>query len=110
MEVLRQNIKTHQTGEFVKNEAALLKKYTPEIPVTTNFTARYYALDYTKLKESVDVISWDKYPEWCVEDNVSVAMTTAMNYTSAAAGIAASRKGAAPSIPVLDEVEHFLKR
>ena len=71
---------THQTGEFVKNEAAPLKKYTPEIPVTTNFTARYYALDYTKLKETVDVISWDNYPEWCVEDNVSVAMTTAMNH------------------------------
>lgn len=34
----------------------------------------------------------------------------AMNYASAAAGIAASRKGAAPSIPVLNEVEHFLKR
>ena len=34
----------------------------------------------------------------------------AMNYASAAAGIVASRKGAAPSVPVLDEVEHFLKR
>lgn len=71
---------TYQTGEFVKNEAKPLKKYCPDIPVTTNFTARYYGLDYTKLKDAVDVISWDNYPEWCVEDNVETAMTTAMNH------------------------------
>ncbi len=34
----------------------------------------------------------------------------AMNYASAAAGLAASRKGAAPSIPALKEVEQFIKK
>lgn len=71
---------TYQTGEFVKNEIKPLKRITPTVPTTTNFTARYYGLDYTKLRDNFDVISWDNYPEWCVEDDVEVAMTTAMNH------------------------------
>lgn len=55
---------THQTAEFMKNEIDAVKEYTPDIPVTTNFMGPYQPLDYNYMKNYVDVISWDSYPEW----------------------------------------------
>ena len=50
--------------DFMKHEIAVLKKVTPEIPVTTNFMELYYGLDYRKLAKDLDVISWDSYPRF----------------------------------------------
>ncbi len=55
---------TYQTMDFIKNEAAPLKKITPDIPVTANFMQFYDGLDYSKMKDVVDFISWDSYPLW----------------------------------------------
>lgn len=55
---------TYQTGDFIDNEIAPLREITPNIPVTTNFMWVYDGLDYFKLKDKVDVVSWDNYPEW----------------------------------------------
>lgn len=43
-------------------EYAAVKKYTPNIPVTTNFMEFYKALDYQKWAKYLDFISWDSYP------------------------------------------------
>ena len=48
----------------MKNEIDAVKEYTPDIPVTTNFMGPYQPLDYNYMKNYVDVISWDSYPEW----------------------------------------------
>lgn len=55
---------TYQTMDFIKNEVAPLKEITPHIPVTTNFMQFYAELDYSKMKDVVDFVSWDSYPLW----------------------------------------------
>ncbi|MDB5079964.1 MAG: beta-galactosidase [Chloroflexi bacterium] len=39
-----------------------IKKYTPDIPVTTNLMGAYKPLDYFKWANYLDVVSWDNYP------------------------------------------------
>lgn len=74
---------TEQTGEFMENEIAPLREITPHIPITTNFMGFYDGLDYFKLRDLVDVVSWDNYPEWhhngCIEAAQLAAMTHDMN-------------------------------
>ncbi|GAA0404475.1 beta-galactosidase [Paenibacillus motobuensis] len=49
-----------------------IKKYTQDIPVTTNMMGLYPELDYFKWAEYLDVISWDNYP----------ALDTPVSYTA----------------------------
>lgn len=55
---------TDQTGDFFENEIAPLKKITPDIPVTANLMGTYTGLNYQKLAQKMDVVSWDSYPMW----------------------------------------------
>ena len=45
-------------------EKKILKKYTPQIPVTTNLMGMYKCLDYQKWARDMDFISWDNYPAY----------------------------------------------
>lgn len=54
-------------------EKEILNKYTPDIPVTTNFMGMYKPLDYQKWSKSLDFASWDNYPEYG-EEPVDIAM------------------------------------
>lgn len=75
---------THQTMDFIKNETAPLKKLTPHIPVTTNFMQFYDGLDYSKMKDVVDFVSWDSYPQWhnTKKGDIRVACETAFLHDS----------------------------
>jgi beta-galactosidase len=44
------------------NEADVIRKYTPNIPIITNFMGTFKPLDYFKWAEYIDIISWDNYP------------------------------------------------
>lgn len=48
--------------ECFRLEYDAVKKYTPDIPVTTNLMAAYKGLDYQKWARSMDFVSWDNYP------------------------------------------------
>ena len=48
--------------ECYKLEYDAVKKYTPDIPVTTNLMGFYKALDYQKWAKYMDMVSWDNYP------------------------------------------------
>ncbi len=48
--------------ECYRLEYEAVKKYTPDIPVTTNLMGFYKALDYQKWAKYMDVVSWDNYP------------------------------------------------
>lgn len=48
--------------ECFRLEYDAIKKYTPDIPVTTNLMAAYKGLDYQKWARSMDFVSWDNYP------------------------------------------------
>lgn len=45
-----------------RNEADLLRKFTPDIPITTNFHAKLKATDYFAWASYLDIISFDIYP------------------------------------------------
>ncbi|MEZ4669851.1 MAG: beta-galactosidase [Anaerolineae bacterium] len=55
---------TDQTIDFMCNEIDPLRRYTPDVPITTNLMGLYPGLDYWKLAEHIDVVSWDSYPSW----------------------------------------------
>lgn len=50
--------------ECYRMESDLVKKYTPDIPVTTNLMGFYKPLDYQKWGKYMDFISWDNYPAY----------------------------------------------
>ncbi|MGN0377548.1 MAG: beta-galactosidase [Suilimivivens sp.] len=50
--------------ECFKLEYEAVKKYTPDIPVTTNLMGSYKPLDYQKWGKYMDFISWDNYPAY----------------------------------------------
>jgi beta-galactosidase len=53
---------THQTVDFMKNEAAPLKAATPHLPVTTNMMGTFSGLDYRRFTGVCDRMAWDSYP------------------------------------------------
>ena len=50
--------------ECYQMEKEILNKYTPDIPVTTNFMGMFKPLDYQKWSKSLDFAGWDNYPEY----------------------------------------------
>lgn len=44
-------------------EAEILRRITPNIPITTNFMADFKHIDYWKWSEHVDVVALDSYPD-----------------------------------------------
>jgi len=43
-------------------ERDVLRKFTPDLPITTNMMGFYKTLDYQKWAKQLDFISWDNYP------------------------------------------------
>ena len=55
---------TWNMNDYMEFEIDLVKKLTPDRPVTTNFMQLYDGLDYRKMTDKLDVISWDSYPRF----------------------------------------------
>jgi beta-galactosidase len=55
---------TDQTIDFMCNEMEPLRRLTPNVPITTNLMGLYPGLNYWKLAQHIDVVSWDSYPSW----------------------------------------------
>ena len=51
--------------ECFRLEYDAVKKYTPDVPVTTNLMGAYKLLDYQKWARHMDFVSWDNYPAYC---------------------------------------------
>jgi beta-galactosidase len=76
-----ERFKTVQTIDFYKAETAPLREITPDVPVTTNFMPGSDTLDYGAFARSVDVTSWDSYPNWHEhEDEIGEAVNTARQH------------------------------
>jgi beta-galactosidase len=63
--------------ECFELEYQALKKYTPNVPVTTNLMATFKPLDYFLWAKKMDVISWDSYPDYG-EDHARVSLRCAL--------------------------------
>ncbi len=64
---------TFKTNEYMEMEFDTVKSITPDIPVTANFMDMYGELDYSMMRDKLDVMSWDNYPDfggdtWTDED------------------------------------------
>jgi beta-galactosidase len=59
-----QRFVTAQTVECFKAESAPLRDLSPRVPITTNLMMFYSGLDYYKLAQAGDVVSWDSYPSY----------------------------------------------
>lgn len=55
---------TWNMNDYMNHEISLLRKLTPDRPVTTNFMQLYEGLDYRQMAENLDVVSWDSYPRF----------------------------------------------
>lgn len=53
---------TWNTTDYMKSEIDIIRKRTPNIPITTNFMQLFPGLDYRVVAKELDVISWDSYP------------------------------------------------
>ena len=53
---------TDSTAECFLNEARVLKKYNPEIPVQTNMSGYIKKLDQFTMTKYLDLVGWDNYP------------------------------------------------
>ncbi len=53
---------TDSTSECFLNEARVLKKYNPDIPVQTNMSGYIKKLDQFTMTKYLDLVGWDNYP------------------------------------------------
>ncbi|MDR0474123.1 MAG: beta-galactosidase [Treponema sp.] len=59
---------TEQYVDFYLCETAPIKKICPQIPCTVNLMGTYTGIDYFRLAEVADRVSWDNYPQWTGTD------------------------------------------
>ena len=70
---------SRQTCDFMAAECEPLRKYTPNVPLTTNLMGNYPGFSQHHMAPIMDVSSWDSYPCWgAPEGNLETAQWTAM--------------------------------
>ncbi len=66
-----------QTIDFMEQEILALREAGISQPVTTNLMYRFDGIDYFRLAEKVDLVSWDNYPLWGQKEDWEKARETA---------------------------------
>ncbi len=65
-----------QTIDFAREEIKALRSAGAKKPTTVNMMYHFWGIDYFKMAEEVDYVSWDSYPTWHKEKNSEVAKNT----------------------------------
>lgn len=72
---------TEQIREFCSLEIEAVKEFSDR-PATTNFMGFFKGLNYQRLQECLDIVSWDNYPFWHeTKDEVPTAVRAAANHS-----------------------------
>lgn len=72
---------TEQMTDFCEQEIRAVKTCS-ELPATTNFMDFFKNLDYHRLSQCIDVVSWDNYPNWHIQkDEVPAAVRAAASHS-----------------------------
>ncbi|MCI8980379.1 MAG: beta-galactosidase [Clostridia bacterium] len=66
--------------DFIQSEINAVKKYNPDIPVTTNIFHFNCGINLARLSEFIDVVSWDSYPHWHCENDWDTAVKAAFGF------------------------------
>lgn len=71
---------TDQTTDFMCCEIKALRDAGATQPAVVNFMDDYTGLNYYRLAEHVEYISWDSYPAWHQQPDIQTAYDTAMQH------------------------------
>ena len=66
--------------DFIQSEINAVKKYNPDIPVTTNIFHFNCGINLARLSEIIDVVSWDSYPHWHCQNDWDTAVKAAFGF------------------------------
>lgn len=66
--------------DFIQSEINAVKKYNPDIPVTTNMFHFNCGINLARLSEIIDVVSWDSYPHWHCQNDWDTAVKAAFGF------------------------------
>lgn len=70
-----------QISDFTAAEIRAVREFS-DLPVTANLMDFFKGINYGRLKEEIDIISWDNYPQWHVSrDEVPAAVRAAANHS-----------------------------
>lgn len=71
---------TDQTADFALEEIKALREAGAMQPATINLMYDYNGLNYQKLAQTADVVSWDSYPLWHKEKEILTARDNGMQH------------------------------
>lgn len=71
---------TEQTTDFMCHEITALRDAGAMQPTVVNFMDDYKGLNYYRLAQHVDYISWDSYPAWHKDSDIHTAYDTAFQH------------------------------
>lgn len=66
-----------QTIDFMEKEIQAIRDAGSDKPTTTNLMYHFYLIDYFRLAEKIDVVSWDSYPTWHKKEEWETAQENA---------------------------------
>ena len=64
---------TEQTVDFIQWEISALKSTGSTLPTTTNMMYDFVGLNYDKVAEVIDIVSWDTYPLWHKGEDIQIS-------------------------------------
>ena len=71
---------TEQTRDFLLFEKQAIRDGGSDKPVTANFMYDYQGLDYHRLCDGLDLVSWDNYPTWHKREEYETAIDSGMQH------------------------------
>lgn len=71
---------TERTIDFIEAEKTAIREGGSKLPVTTNLMYDYVGLDYKKMKDVLDIVSWDNYPSWHKKDEWMTAVDVGLQH------------------------------
>lgn len=69
-----------QTIDFMRHEIQALRDAGAKQPATTNMMYDFQGINYGKMAEFLDIVSWDSYPLWGKKEDVKVALDNGMQH------------------------------
>ena len=71
---------TESTADFIRVETEAIREGGSDLPTTINLMYDFRPLNYHRLAETVDFVSWDNYPSWHKKEEAVTAMDAGMQH------------------------------
>lgn len=71
---------TDRTMDFIRHEIQAIRDGGSDKPVTINMMYDFQGLNYHKLADVVDFVSWDNYPQWHKKEEILTARDSGMQH------------------------------